>query len=534
MKKYSTTSSKDGFSLVELVVAIAVLGAVASIGFAVLSNYKKPIAGIKMEQDIVVLNAAVSGYLSSGGNLNSVTDLEAVIAKLKTKAVSAQSAEIAGLKGSFLDRRTKAVMQTTAEAGTTEPRVLWIAADKRFRLATSGAGGAKEIVLDEAITGAPAEETRDVKLKLATEDKWVWDYTDNALPDRATFDDAPVANVTPTAPTAPAGGVKGPLLAPTFSEPGGTYPLISYDRSLTISDPNTGGVSQILYSVNGGTYGIYSSAALPVAPGTTISAYAMTIDPDNWSDSPVVTETYDTVPVVLDVDLSVPSLAVNYGEVGGAMIPGSNPSPIPLAPGWVTLVNAAQVPASYQNDSVFSVHWTYDGSDPVSSGTRQTAAPFSGGFPGQAVDYSLAWWGSATNLPIQVVAKTLNTSVVSTSSVSTKVLSVSPISLRPPLITLSGTDVIIDPDYDYGDTPAGARIYYTVDGTDPGDLNGVPTSGTPYTGPFPIASSGGNDIKARVYAPDTFEQWFVASGVTTETPPIPVITFTMTVSTSAP
>ena len=335
--------------------------------------------------------------------------------------------------------------------------MVWVAADKRFQVATSGTGGAKEIVLDDAITGAPAEETRDVKLKLATEDNWVWDYTDVAFTGRPSYTELPVASVTPTSPTAPVSGSSGPLAAPTFSEAGGTFPLITFDRPLTITDNNTGGISQLMYAVNGGTYAVYPSAGLSVAPGSTISAYAMSVDPDNWTDSPIVSETYDTGAVELDISFTVPSLAVNYGEVGGAMIPGINPGPSPGAPGQVTLVNAAQIPATYQDSSVFTVHWTYDGSDPLTSGTRQSAAPFSGGFPGQDIYYSLAYWGTATTLPIQAVAQSLNTSIVTDSTVATRVLTANTIALRAPVITIADPDVIIDPVTDYGDTPVGAR-----------------------------------------------------------------------------
>ena len=104
-------SLKNGFSLVEIVVVVAVIGALAALGFAVLVKYKTPVAVVKMEQDVATLNSAVRGYLASGGSLDSVTGLEDVLAKLKTKAASAQEDEIAGLKGSFIDRRSKAVMQ---------------------------------------------------------------------------------------------------------------------------------------------------------------------------------------------------------------------------------------------------------------------------------------------------------------------------------------------------------------------------------------------------------------------------------------
>ena len=506
-------SFQYGFSHAEIVVAIAVFGVIAAAGIAVLPRYDKAVSGVKLEQDVATLNRAVVSYLTNGGSLGSVSDLEDVVSKLKTRAASSQADQVVGLKGSFIDRRTQAVMQTAIEASSTEPRAIWNAAVQRFQVTTSGIG-AKEFVLNETASAA-AEEVRDMNLKHASEDNWVWDYEDVAFPGRPSYTELPVAMVVPTPPTS-TGSAASPLQEPVFSISGGTYPLIDYDLSLTISNPNPAGVSQIVVSVDGGAFEIYSSSALNVSPGSTIAAYAITIDPDYWSDSATVTNTYETTPVELEIDFTVPNLVVNYGEVGGAMIPGIIPGPVPSAPGIVSLVNAAQIPLQYQNNSVFTLHWSYDGSDPATSTTGETAAPFTGGFPAQSIDYSLPRWNSATTLPIQAIAASFNTALVTDSTVAVRALSIDPIELRPPDITITGTSVIITPLTDYGDTPVDARIYYTLKGAAPGDLNGVPTSGTLYTGPFSVASARGKQIKARVYAPENYEHWFITSGVSSK------------------
>ena len=170
----------------------------------------------------------------------------------------------------------------------------------------------------------------------------------------------------------------------------------------------------------------------------------------------------------------------------------------------------------FQSDSVFTILWTYDGSDPTTSGTTFTAPSFSGGFPGVTIDYSLSQWGSSNTLPIQAVAKSYNTALVTDSNVVVRALSIDPIPLRAPEITIGSTSVAIDPVTDFGDTPVGARVYYSLTGIAPGDLNGVPTSGTLYTGPFSVASVKGKEIKARVFAPAGVEHWFVTSPVSSE------------------
>ena len=67
-----------GFTLVELVAAIAIIGALAAVAFGFLSSYKAPIESVKIEQDVATLNRAVAGYQINGGSLDSVTDLQDV------------------------------------------------------------------------------------------------------------------------------------------------------------------------------------------------------------------------------------------------------------------------------------------------------------------------------------------------------------------------------------------------------------------------------------------------------------------------
>ena len=497
-----------GFTLAEALIAVAVIAVIAAIGVASISRYHTTVGNTKLESDVATLNRAVVAYQANGGSLDSLTEVGEVLAKLRA---GAQSEQLVGLKGSFVDARVTAVMLTPSEASdTSNRRACWNATKKRFELRTDGSG-AKEFVLGG--TMAAPEEVRDMTLKFAGETNWVWDYEDRALPGRATFDDVPITPATPDSPTGPVGWGT-PLAAPNFSVASGSYPLINYDMNLVLTDPNPPGVSQIIASIDGGPFQIHSSGAISVQPDTTVAAYSLTIDPDRWGDSPTVSHTYSTTPVQLDVDFTVPELLIDYVDVGGAMIPGSGPAPTALAPGAVVLDNAALIPMRYQNDSVFSIQWTYDGVDPKTAATKLVSAPFSGGFPGQSIDYGLSRWaGATTTLPVQVVARSYNTSLVTDSPVVPRILSLTPIPLRAPQITIGSTSVTIAPVTTFGDTPVGARVFYSLDGTPPGDLNGVPTSGSLYAGPIPVAVAKGKAINARVFAPTGVEKWFVASPV---------------------
>lgn len=505
--------SEAGFTLIEAAVVVTSVGVMAALCFALFSDYKRPIETVKLENDVATVNSAVSGYLASGGSLDSITDPEAVIAKLKTTTSNSQAMGIVGLKGSFLDRRLTAVMQSSGEAATEQPRAVWIPSKKRFGVTTSGSVGVKEFLLGAA-SGTATQESRSTLFQPNTGEKWLWNYEDSSPPNRETYSDVAVNNVSPTAATYESNSAQ--LQAPEFSLAGDSYSLADYDLKLSISNPNPEGSSQLMVTTDGSTWQIHSSGAVPVAPGMTVSAYAQSSD-DTWSDSTVVTETYEAIPEALEIHFSVPKLSVNFAEVGGAMIPGQNgTSTVPLAPGWAELANTVSIPAKYQNDSVFTVRWTYDGSDPSSSNNRQSAPAFSKGFPGQSIDYALQLWGGASVLPIQAAAESLDSTLVTTSAVTTQVLHIDPISLRPPVITLGDSDITIELVTEHGDTPVGARIFYTVDGSAPGDLDGSPTSGTLYTGPISVGSVPyGNAVKARVFAPDDQRHWFTASAVTT-------------------
>ena len=63
------------------------------------------------------------------------------------------------------------------------------------------------------------------------------------------------------------------------------------------------------------------------------------------------------------------------------------------------------------------MHWTYDGSDPRSSGNRHTGGNFSGAYAGDAIDYTLPRWDGASLLLIQIVAQSNNPSFVEDSAV---------------------------------------------------------------------------------------------------------------------
>ena len=87
---------------------------------------------------------------------------------------------------------------------------------------------------------------------------------------------------------------------------------------------------------------------------------------------------------------------------------------------------------------------------------------------------------------------------------------------------------------DYGDMPLGTRVFYMTDGSDPGvDASGEPTDGILFTSATDIPF-GVTEVKARVYPPVLYRQWFLPSEpeVAAIAPGTFPVSFTMAVSTT--
>ena len=535
---------RRGYSLISALVTTAILAIVGSIAVNTFRGATEAVTGKKLETDIAALNSAVRVYEANGGkivleeNIAAKDIPKAIIDQLKTKAAAAQHARVVGLRETMADPRLVAVVQSTEEALTGQARAVWNPQKRRFEISHSGGLGIKKLVLDDSIAAAPAgEASRETAVKYADTSSWVWNYVDRDVPASV----APLdytAEVTPPTFGAPQNANTDQLSSPLFSLPGGTYTLTDFPIALSLTNPNPAGSSNLLYSVDGGDWLQYVGTPINTAPLSTVIAFAATLDPDAWSNSEPVSQNYLVTPVEPQLAFSVPNPTVTYAEIGGTMI---GVPPLSPTPGTITLVNTADIPTAYQINSVFTVHWTYDGSDPLSSGTRLDGDPFAGGFPGQDVDYLLGRWDSgATTLPISVAAESQNNAIVTDSQVVSTTLSVNPMPLRAPtvsdVVAGGGTQTVtLSLETGFGDMPAGARIYYTTDGTDPDvDSAGEPVSGTLYQGPFDLNATVTTPITARVYGPDGFAPWFTASPAQTMNPIQPSVAFAMTVSTTAP
>lgn len=301
----TTTSKSRGHSLVEMVTAIGVIAVVAGICLTLVGRFKENSDAQKLEGDLATLNRAADVYLANGGAFETSTDVDSMLAKLKTYPLSTQRQTIVGLRGPMVDMRVKAVPMTAAEEATSRPRAIWRTDSSRLMLVNSGPG-IKEFVLG---TVPPIiEEVRNSTVEYASVSDWVWDYGTDGTNDRPDYGgDVTTNEETPYTSLGGGGGGGGgsfnpetyriDLSPPLMSLPGGFYEYLNFPLVVTLVNPNEDGTSQILYKIGNTSWEIYNGGNLviPSDYSTTLQAYCSSADPDFWNDSETAEEVYETL-----------------------------------------------------------------------------------------------------------------------------------------------------------------------------------------------------------------------------------------------
>ena len=174
MKATHNMGSK-GFSLVEILVVVATMAILGSMGYVAVTRTTATAKGHKLLSDVATVNRAVQMYLANGGNLTSVTGTN-VITRLKTRVADAAAAQRIGLNSSFLDARIIPLMQNQNEAGTSQLRAVWNSSANRFDVTSSGSAGIREFVFDEDLAAAASVADARSTTKEATASGWIWDH----------------------------------------------------------------------------------------------------------------------------------------------------------------------------------------------------------------------------------------------------------------------------------------------------------------------------------------------------------------------
>lgn len=291
----------SALSLIELIILVSVIGVLAAIGVTTMGiDVLSGSQSVKREQDLRVLNSAVSAYLVSGGDLSGASTPGEILAKLKSKASEEQQRRIPGLSGNFLDPAVELVMQTAEEARSDDPRIRWNPETTHFELSYSGEPGIKTLGMQPLGAGdsEPVSEDRTSGFKYSAEGTWIWDYQEvapsfQAGPDTiATYSPVDSSAPAPTGPPPPA-APRDTLQAPVFSIAGGRYPAYDFDMAVSLDDPNPPGASRIFYSINYGNWVQYTSGSpISVSPDSSIKAQAIPVDPELWNPSAPVDELY--------------------------------------------------------------------------------------------------------------------------------------------------------------------------------------------------------------------------------------------------
>ena len=488
------------FSMMEMLFAVALLSLITSTAFFVVSNLRESTLRQNLSRDVTTINSALRVYEANGGSLSDVADMDDLFGRLKRTSSNKDS--IAGLRGSFVDPSLDWELVSTGN----DRRAVWKPDERRFVIANTGTGVRRFSYSDEKGGIDYGTEERKVSFKLATKDKWVWDY----LGDSSSGSSGPTAPtdppVTPVDPPGPSGGLLQP---PVFSVPGKSYASSDFNLQVYLTNPNPTGSSRIRYKVTGGSWQDYDGMPVVVTPDTGIDAFTQSEDPA-WRDSGRIFEYYSVVSGNMDMAIAFSKPAYTFKELGGSMVGVTGTSHL-APPGVLQIFSDAMLKTSDDDDDF--VVAAYVGGREIrdveledgKAKLKITAADF-----GQD---SALWIGAKgySKVDPTIGAKAEHVVNIDPTTLITPEVVELP---RPDGLQVYGEHYIeIAVDTASGDVPEGAQIYYTLDGTDPGDVNGVPTAANikTYTGPFLVAQPEGQPIKARVYGPDGVKQWFETS-----------------------
>ncbi len=280
-------------TLLEMLLVVACLSCVVAVGLMVGNNSQNSAKEIKLRHDVAVINSSLRTYLASGGAIETNTPEGAILA-LKRQAALADSMKIAGLRGTMIDRRLEGVSMDSQEPGL---RAVWDSGARQFTLAESGAGY-REFVLNPNAALITPEDNRKSSFDLATQSKWVWDHNAASSGPKTARANAPTGSGPIAMPHLAAVAV-GELLPPKFSLPPGYYSYSSLKDTLKLQlvDQNPSDTAQIYYSIDDGAWTQYAGEEIDLSKSfaTSIRAYTVSLSPDAWSDSGIVTQDYETV-----------------------------------------------------------------------------------------------------------------------------------------------------------------------------------------------------------------------------------------------
>jgi prepilin-type N-terminal cleavage/methylation domain-containing protein len=488
------SAAKRGFTLIEALVVIAVLGLVATVVVPSITQSPDAAKKAKLEQDIVMVNNAIDAYLAAGGSQGGLS-AEGAVETLKQRVTATVTTEMTGELGPFLDPR---VVTAASDFGWSARFVT--GAQPRFVIQNTPDGVVFERGLPTAVGGPTA----------STKPSWLWSYAEAEAGSVSSpvFEPAAVDTGTTLGVT---NSVLAGLSVPSISPASQTLALSGFPLAVSIGNPNPSGSSIVYYRIDEGSWVLWVDSPFNVNPGSTVTAVAVSIDPSRYYNSPAVSAAYSVIPLQLSVSIDAPA-SITYAQAGGAMIGQAAQLP-PSA----TISLAGGVPPPYISSANFQVRYTSDGSDPRTSSTAVVASNFSGAFPPVSLGLGLSSWGTNNSLTVRAAAVSLRPDWFTGSPMASATVSPQRVSLDPPIVsptnqvvTFSVTVVMSNP---ATGPSSGMSVRYTTNNTAPTAANGFT-----YSSPFSLSSFGVNEqkpVRASTVVTGSLTNWFNQSAETT-------------------
>ena len=501
-------SELRGFSLVEILVIVAVIGVVSTVAIPIITGVPDAAKKEKLEQDVLVANNAIDSYLASGGDPEQLTS-ENVLTALKSRVYGGMPAEMMGPQGPFIDLAvtTNATDFAWSALFTTDPR-------PRFYVAQSAAGVVFGKGPSMAIGGV-AERPDEAR------PSWLWTYgAATPPPQQDVF--TPLAVDTGVSPTNTA--VAGVTLGPPLVSPGGTNgTLWNFPIPVLMTNTNPPGSSRIYFKVGSGNYSLFEDGtALSISPDTTLIAVCVSLDPSRYYNSTAASNFYGVTPLQLAVKLTVPG-SVTYAQAGGLLQGVNQLQPVSAT---ITLEDAALndnllvqeggndrfIPPAYLKNANFFVRYTTDGSDPRTNGI--TGPAFDGFFSPVSVPLGLAVWGTNSAITVRAAAISSQPAFFTTSGVSSGKASVAPTSLPLTIVPANPIGLPFQVQLNHAaPVPVGLRKFYRTDGGAPlsavsGGFAQAAAIAYSATVPSTVLPNTAYTLTAQATGPAGSEQWF--------------------------
>ncbi|WP_038162818.1 choice-of-anchor K domain-containing protein [Verrucomicrobium sp. BvORR106] len=266
---------RPGFTLVELILAIAVTSVLAAVVVVNLVGTKAAVEETKLQVDVNKLNNLISLYQADGGSLTGVTNPQSIVDKLKTVRTNADAKLQAGsMTGRYVDVRLATKMQDSSQAASSSPRAVWNPTTQRFDISTApGTAGVSDFVLDDnlAETLYPTEARTRTAMQYNGNNGWVWNpdgtNRNNAFltPANATLniqDNVFDPNTVPPTETTTTGSTTSGSTTSGSTTTGSTTSGSTTSGSTT-SGSTTSGSTTSGGTTSGGTTGILAPTTLP-------------------------------------------------------------------------------------------------------------------------------------------------------------------------------------------------------------------------------------------------------------------------------